>query len=171
MKTGGMRHFVRRASAFGRTIARETGGVSAIEFAIASPFVFILVIGTVEMASEMMIDATVQMAAQAASRIGLINVAPADGTTREAAAQAAAMKVLGNWATMANTTVTITEVDYRTYAAVSAGPASSATGAGGFGDVVSYNITLKTKGISGLPGLFGVEWLTFTRNFLVQNEK
>lgn len=166
MKAGLLRSFPRWVKA----LVRDDDGVSAIEFAIASPIVFILMIGTVELASDMMIDATMQMAAQAASRIGLINVAPADGTSRENAAKAAAMKVLGNWATMKNTTVVISETDYGTYAAAEAG-ASSPSNAGGFGDVVAYNITLTTKGISGVPGLFGVDQLVFTRNFYVQNEQ
>lgn len=152
-----------------RALFRDDVGVSAIEFAIAAPMVLILVIGTVEMATMMMMDATVQMAAQAAARYGMTNVTPTDGTTRQATAEQIARNVLSGWSQMANTSVTISEVAYSSYSNV--GTSSSTSGLGGFGDVVSYNITLKTKGISGLPGLFGVEWLTFQRSYLVQNEK
>jgi len=37
--------------------------------------------------------------------------------------------------------------------------------------VVSYNITLTTPGISGIPQLVGIPLLTFQRNYIVQNEK
>jgi len=149
-------------------LAREDGGVSAIEFAIASPLVLILVLGTVELAVDMSIDATVQMAAQSASRVGL-TVTPPNSGTREAQAKSIVLSVLSGWLKMPRTTVTVTELDYGNYSNL--GTSSYSAGAGAYGDVVSYNIVLTTPGVSGIPQLFGVPMLTFQRNFIVQNEK
>jgi Flp pilus assembly protein TadG len=153
---------------FMNRLTREDGGVSAIEFAIASPLVFILVLGTVELAVDMSIDATVQMAAQSASRVGLTVTPPSSGT-REAQAKSIVLSVLGGWLKMPRTTVTVTELDYGNYSNL--GTSSYSAGAGAYGDVVSYNIVLTTPGVSGIPQLFGVPMLTFQRNFIVQNEK
>jgi Flp pilus assembly protein TadG len=159
-----LRGFVR----FLATLRRDSGGVSAIEFAIAAPFVFIFVLGTVELAVDMMIDATVQIAAQSASRVGLTTTNPASGT-RATQAQQIVKNIMSGWTGMPRTTLTITELDYSTYNDVSSG--NYTAGLGSLGDVVSYNITLTTPGISGIPQMVGIPLLTFQRNYIVQNEK
>ncbi|MEA3093708.1 MAG: hypothetical protein QOJ04_5050 [Caballeronia sp.] len=164
MKAVDLRGFVR----FLTTLRRDSGGVSAIEFAIAAPFVFIFVLGTVELAVDMMIDATVQIAAQSASRVGLTTTNPASGT-RATQAQQIVKNIMSGWTGMPRTTLTITELDYSTYNDVSSG--NYTAGLGSLGDVVSYNITLTTPGISGIPQMVGIPLLTFQRNYIVQNEK
>jgi Flp pilus assembly protein TadG len=164
MTTRNLRGFVR----FLAILRRDSGGVSAIEFAIAAPFVFIFVLGTVELAVDMMIDATVQIAAQSASRVGLTTTNPASGT-RATQAQQIVTNIMSGWTGLPKTTLTITELDYSTYNAV--GSSSYTAGLGALGDVVSYNITLTTPGISGIPQLVGIPLLTFQRNYIVQNEK
>ncbi|HEV7835536.1 MAG TPA: TadE/TadG family type IV pilus assembly protein [Caballeronia sp.] len=164
MKAADLRRFVRFLSA----LRRDSSGVSAIEFAIAAPFLFIFVLGTVELAVDMMIDATVQVAAQSASRVGLTTTNPASGT-RAAQAQQIVKNIMSGWTGMPRTTLTITELGYSTYNDVGSG--SSTAGLGSLGDVVSYNITLTTPGISGIPKMVGMPMLTFQRNYLVQNEK
>jgi Flp pilus assembly protein TadG len=164
MKAVDLRGFVR----FLATLRRDSGGVSAIEFAIAAPFVFIFVLGTVELAVDMMIDATVQIAAQSASRVGLTTTNPASGT-RATQAQQIVKNIMSGWTGMPRTTLTITELDYSTYNDVSSG--NYTAGLGSLGDVVSYNITLTTPGISGIPQMVGIPLLTFQRNYIVQNEK
>jgi Flp pilus assembly protein TadG len=149
-------------------LCRDGSGVSAIEFAIAAPFVFVLVLGTVELAVDMMIDATVQMAAQSASRVGLTTTTPASGT-RAQQAQKIVSNIMSGWTSMPNTTLTVTELDYGTYNAI--GTPAYTAGPGSLGDVVSYNITLTTPGVSGIPQLVGIPLLTFQRNYIVQNEK
>jgi Flp pilus assembly protein TadG len=147
---------------------RESSGVSAIEFAIAAPFVLVIVLGTCELAMDMLMDASVQMAAQAASRYGLTTTAPTTGT-RQQQAQTIVNGYLQRWTRLPNTTVTITATDYGSYGNV--GTSNSSSGMGAFGDVVAYNITLSTPGMSGIPQLLGISKLTFQRNYLVQNEK
>jgi len=164
MKAAGPRGFVH----FLATLYRDRGGVSAIEFAIAAPFVFVLVLGTVELAVDMMIDATVQIAAQSASRTGLTTTNPASGT-RDARAKQIVTNILSVWSKLPNTTVVITELDYGSYNNV--GSINYTAGSGSLGDVVSYNITLTTQGVTGIPKLLGVPMLFFQRNYIVQNEK
>jgi Flp pilus assembly protein TadG len=164
MKAVDLRGFVR----FLATLRRDSGGVSAIEFAIAAPFVFIFVLGTLELAVDMMIDATVQIAAQSASRVGLTTTNPASGT-RATQAQQIVKNIMSGWTGMPRTTLTITELDYSTYNDVGSG--NYTAGLGSLGDVVSYNITLTTPGISGIPQMVGIPLLTFQRNYIVQNEK
>jgi Flp pilus assembly protein TadG len=164
MRFTGLRGFVRLLV----SLRGDSSGVSAIEFAIAAPFVFIFVLGTVELAVDMMIDATVQIAAQSASRVGLTTTNPASGT-RAAQAQQIVTNIMSGWTGMPQTTLAITELDYSTYNAV--GTSGYTAGLGSLGDIVSYNITLTTPGISGIPQLVGIPLLTFQRNYIVQNEK
>ncbi len=65
--------------------------------------------------------------------------------------------------------MTIDTLTYGTYSNV--GTKNYTSGMGGFGDVVSYNITVSMPPITVIPKLFGVDTLVFSRNYLVQNEK
>jgi Flp pilus assembly protein TadG len=149
------------------SLLRDDRGVSAIEFAIAAPAVLILILGTVEIALDMFVDASVQLAAQAASRTGLTTSNPSTGT-RAQAIQNIVTAYLGRWQSIGGT-VNVTTLSYSTYSSISAG--NSVTGLGGLGDVVSYNVSVTMPGFSGIPKLFGLNTLTFQRNFIVQNEK
>jgi Flp pilus assembly protein TadG len=144
-------------------------GSAAIEFAILSPIVFFFVLGTVELALDMIVDASVQIAAENASRTGLTTTAPATGT-RASQAQAIVMATLGRWQNI-GATVSITALDYGNYNNV--GTPNYQTGLGGLGDVVSYQIAVSLpQGFTGLPKYFGVPMpMVFQRIYLVQNEK
>jgi Flp pilus assembly protein TadG len=146
---------------------RDERGISSIEFAVVSIWVIFLVVGTIELAVDMIVDASVQVAAQQASRVGLTTVNPSSGT-RADQASAIVMTYLKGWKKI-GATVDITTTNYSTYGNV--GTSNSQAGMGGFGDVVAYNITVKMRGITGLPAIFGVSQLTFQRNYIVQNEK
>jgi Flp pilus assembly protein TadG len=150
-----------------RRLCADARGVSAIEFAIAAPFVLVTVLGACELAMTMLMDATVQLAAQAASRCGLTTTNPSAGT-REQQAQDIANAYLARWTRLAGTTVSITMANYGAYANVNA--ANSASGMGRNGEVIAYNIKLTTPGMSGIPQLFGISQMTFQRSYLVQNE-
>jgi Flp pilus assembly protein TadG len=152
---------------FGKRFARDASGVSAIEFAVAAPAVLILILGTIELALDMVVDASVQIAAQQASRVGLTTVAPASGT-RTQQAQNIAMQILKPWSALG--TISISEQSYASYSDHSAGNGTQ-NSMGGYGDIVSYNISVTMPTFSGIPKLLGVEQMTFERNFIVQNEK
>jgi Flp pilus assembly protein TadG len=147
----------------------DDSGATAIEFALLSPVVFFLVLGTVELALDMIVDASVQIAAETASRTGLTTTVPTTGT-RAQQAQNIVMGILGGWQNIGGT-VTITTVDYGSY--INVGTTTYSAGMGAYGDVVSYQITVTLpNGFTGLPKYFGVSLpLTFQRNYIVQNEK
>jgi Flp pilus assembly protein TadG len=145
---------------------RADHGVSTIEFALLAPVMFVILLGSIELGLDMMVDATVQYAAQEASRAGITTTAPADGNTRGQEAQMIAMQYLQAWANI-GAVVAINEVDYGTY-----GSSTTTSGPGGLGDVVSYNVSVTlNNGFTGIPTLLNVTPLVFQRNYLVQNEK
>jgi Flp pilus assembly protein TadG len=151
-----------------RRLLRDCRGTSAIEFALVGPFVVFLALGTIELATDMIIDASVQIAAQSASRAGLTVEPPADGLPRADEASATVHRILSGWVNV-GATVNVTEADFGSLNNL--GAANPTAGPGDFGDVIAYNITLTIPGITGIPNLFGVPMLTFQRNYLVQNEK
>jgi Flp pilus assembly protein TadG len=158
----------RRRRRLGRILA-DNRGVSAIEFALLSPVVIILTLATFELALDMIVDATVQIAAESASRTGLTTTAPATGT-RADQAKSIVMSMLGRWQNI-GATVSINTWNYGNYNNI--GTPNYQVNMGGFGDVVAYQIsvTLPT-GFTGIYRFFGVTLpLTFQRNYLVQNEK
>jgi Flp pilus assembly protein TadG len=163
MKRAAGRHPMTHAKRF----ARDDRGVSAIEFALVAPVVIILILGTIEMALDMFVDASVQLAAQQASRVGMTTVNPASGT-RDSQARSIVMAYLSRWQNIGGT-VTISTYNYGTFGNV--GTNSYQSNMGAFGDVVSYNIAVTIPGFSGIPKLFGIKTMTFSRNYLVQNEK
>jgi Flp pilus assembly protein TadG len=157
----------RYAGRFVRRFAHDARGVSAIEFALVGPVVLLLIIGTMEIALDMIVDASVQLAAQQASRTGLTNVTPSSGS-RADQAKAVVTNILAPWTAIGGT-VTIVERAYSSYNDV--GGTNYQSTLGGFGDVVSYNISVTMPTFSGITKLFGVSQMTFQRNFIVQNEK
>ncbi|GAB7537094.1 hypothetical protein BGC_33120 [Burkholderia sp. 3C] len=148
-----------------RRFGRAEGGVSTLEFALFAPAMFILMLGIIELGLNLMVDASVQYAAQQASRAGITTVAPASGTREQAATQLVTT-ILKPWTNIGGK-LTITIVDYGTF-----GNATPASGAGGLGDVVSYHISLSMpKGFTGLLGFFHMAPIVYSRYYLVQNEK
>ncbi|GJH19260.1 pilus assembly protein [Caballeronia novacaledonica] len=160
-----------RLPAVATRILRDERGIASIEFAFVAVFAIILFLGTVEIALEMIADASVQAAAQAASRVGLTTTAPSTGS-RVQEAQTIVQSILGGWKSVSGT-ITVTELNYGNYGYgnVASSTYTPTQDMGGYGDVVAYNIQLKMPGITGIPKLFGVNELTFERNFIVQNEK
>ncbi|TCF97427.1 hypothetical protein BZM26_31465 [Paraburkholderia strydomiana] len=150
-----------------RALLRDSGGVSAIEFAIAAPLMFIMIFASIELGMGMIMDASVLMAANEASRYGLTTTAPTTGT-RDAKARQIAMNFIGGWGNVPGTTISIAQTNYGTFTNV--GTSSSMSGMGGFGDVVSYNISITTNGITGILPSLGLAPITYSSNFIVQNE-
>lgn len=160
--------------AFGRRCTRELlrlirdpRGSASLEFVFVFPFALYMVLGTIELALDMIVDASVEIAAQAASRAGLTTTVPAN-ESRAVQASNIVNTILGGWEKM-GATVAISELDYGTYGNVNTSNFSASPGA--LGEIVSYNITLTMPGFTGIPALFGVPTLKFERNYLVQNEQ
>jgi Flp pilus assembly protein TadG len=150
-----------------RRLLRDESGISAIEFAIIGPLSFILVLMTMELALDMCVDATVQIAAQQASRTGLTTTNPSSGT-RADQAKAIVNTILGGWTNIGGV-ITISTLTYGTYS--NYGTTNYSSSLGSLGDVVSYNITLTMPPFTGMPKLVGINQLVFQRNYIVQNEK
>jgi Flp pilus assembly protein TadG len=163
MSTPPPRPFRRRL----RALLHDSGGVSALEFAIAAPVMFIMILAAIELAMGMLMDASVLMAANEASRYGLTTTTPATGT-RDSQAQQIVMNLIGGWGNIPGTKLSIAEIDYGTFTNV--GTSNSTSGMGGFGDVVSYNISITTNGITGILPSLGLTPITYSSNFIVQNE-
>lgn len=175
---------------------RGNRGVTAMEFAIVLPFMVILILGTIEVGLDLWVDASVESAAQRASRLGITTVIPA-GQTREQAVQAIVNNVLSTWQSLGPVETT-TIKSYSSYIAVGqpepytdlknvghyvlgdpytdvnkngVWDADQGTdGAGGYNDIVQYTITFKIKSFTGLPEMMGIDTLVFSRTFIVQNE-
>ena len=151
-----------------RSFVTNDAGVSAIEFALCAPICIVFILGAIELGADMMIDSTVQAVTQAAARSGLTNSTPAT-QSRADRAKSIVTNGLSGWLKIPNTSVAITESSYSTYSAMSS--SSGTTGLGGYGDVVTYRVTLTTPGLTGIPKFFGFGPFVFSRNFIVQNEK
>ncbi|HEY2025136.1 TadE/TadG family type IV pilus assembly protein [Paraburkholderia sp.] len=150
-----------------RTLLQDNRGVTAIEFAIAAPVMLVMILASLELGMGMLMDASILVAANEASRYGLTTTAPATGT-RASQAQQIVMNIIGGWGNIPGTTISIAEIDYGTFANV--GTSSNTSGMGGLGDVVSYNISITTNGLSGILPTLGLTPITYSSNFIVQNE-
>jgi Flp pilus assembly protein TadG len=148
-------------------LRRDERGVTAIEFALVTPLLLIMILGTVEMALDMMVDASVQYAAQQASRAGLTTTNPTTGS-RIDEARRIVNEVLGGWSKFGGA-VNISTLSYATYNDMAAG--NSQQTMGGFGDVVAYSVSVTLPPFTGIPQLIGINSMTFQRNYIVQNEK
>lgn len=160
-----------RPPAVATQLLRDERGIASIEFAFVMVLAVMVIIGTVELAMEMIVDAMVQAAAQEASRVGLTTTAPATGT-RVQQAQKIVENILGGWRNI-GATIKVTELNYGSYGYNNAASTTyvPTQDMGGYGDVVAYNVQLTMPGFTGIPAMFGVPLLTFQCNFLVQNEK
>jgi hypothetical protein len=126
-----------------------------------------MILASLELGMGMLMDASVLVAANEASRYGLTTTAPTTGT-RASQAQQIVMNIIGGWGNIPGTTISIAEIDYGTFANV--GTSSNTSGMGGLGDVVSYNISITTNGLSGILPTLGLTPITYSSNFIVQNE-
>jgi Flp pilus assembly protein TadG len=144
---------------------RDERGGSAIEFALAFIPVVFIILAAIEFGLDMAVDATVQIAAQAASRAGMVTMtAPTSGqTTSQAAAQTIVMQYLGVWQNT-GATVTVTRTNYAAFGG------TASTNASYCGNVESYVIQVSNMPtFTGIGKWFGMTQLNFQRSFIVQN--
>lgn len=170
--------------------------MTAVEFAIVAPVLVFITLGIIEMGLDLYVDATVETAVQRASRLGITTLPPTNMSMPDAVA-ASIKSTMSVWTSRA-LTFSITNKSYPSY--VTSGGAEPYTdvgnvghyvqgdpfvdinkngvwdadqgvnGTGGYGDVVSYTVTITMPSFTGMPELVGIPSLSFTRTFIVQNE-
>jgi Flp pilus assembly protein TadG len=86
-------------------------GVSTIEFAIVFPFMIIIAFMGFELAFDIIVDASVQIAAESASRVGVVVGTPPNGLTREQQATQIVHGILDGWTSVGGV-VTVNILDY-----------------------------------------------------------
>lgn len=175
---------------------RDDRGVSALEFAMLFPILLLLLLGTVEIAFIMMIDASLELAVRNASRYGMISPT-SETASRDERIRTIVEDWLGRWL---SDPAQIT-IDVRTYSAFDnigepepfaddngngtwdAGEdyedlnddgrwnADMGTaGAGGREEIVLYDISFSRPTITGILTLAGIDRYEFGRRIVVQNE-
>lgn len=187
------REFLRH---IGRRFRSDERAVTAIEFAIVAPVVLFLILGIVETGLDLWVDATVESAVQRASRLGITTLPPT-GQTMQQAVDSSIKKSLSVWITRA-LTFSISTKTYPSYiGSAGAEPYTDVgnvghyvkgdpfvdvnkngvwdgdlgiNGTGNYDDVTSYAVTITMPSFTGIPELFGIPNLSFSRTFVVQNE-
>ena len=71
-------------------------GATALEFALMTPFILILLLGTIDISLETMLDSLLEHGVQSATRIG-VTVAVPTGKTREQAIYDTVWLWVGDW--------------------------------------------------------------------------
>lgn len=103
-----------RRSARGPGVARK--GVAAVEFAVVSPILFMLLLGMVEMGRALMVQQVLTNASREAARVAIVSSASASGVTTAATNYTTNARVNGATATVSpdptaalpGTTLTVT---------------------------------------------------------------
>lgn len=175
---------------------RDQRGVSALEFAMLFPLLLLLILGTVEIAFVMMIDASLELAVRDASRYGMISPATA-AETRDQRIRDIVENWLGRWLSDPQDIA----IDVRTYAAFDnigepepfaddngngtwdAGEdyqdlnddgvwnADMGTaGAGGREEIVLYDVSFTRPTVTGILTMVGIDAYRFDRRIVIQNE-
>lgn len=151
--------------------ARSERGVSTLEFAFIAPFMFILIFGSFELALDMIADASVQIAAEVASRSAMVMGAPPAGVTPAQQVSATVHQILDMWAPLGGNV----NVQLTAYSALNElGGANGVAGVGAGGSIVTYNVSLTMPAFTGVPSWVNAGSpfvFTFSRNFVVQNEQ
>ncbi|MGF6768446.1 Flp pilus assembly pilin Flp [Paraburkholderia sp. GAS199] len=179
-----------------RRFGRDERAVTAIEFAIVAPVVVFLLLGTVETGLDLWVDATVETAVQRASRLGITTLPP-NGQTMQDAVNDSIKGTMVVWMSRVKTFSVVSKVYPSYIGSAGAEPYTDVgnvghyvkgdpfvdvnkngvwdadlgvSGTGNYDDVVSYSLTITMSSFTGIPELFGIPTLSFTRTFVVQNE-
>ncbi|WP_345814960.1 TadE/TadG family type IV pilus assembly protein [Paraburkholderia sp. PREW-6R] len=180
-----------------RRLRTDDRAVTAVEFALVSPVVVFLLLGLVETGLDLWVDATVETAVQRASRLGITTLPPTGEANMQDAVNDSIKNTMSVWLPRA-LTFNITSKVYPSYdGSAGAEPYTDVghvghyvqgdpfvdvnkngvwdadlgvNGTGNYDDVVSYTVTITMSSFTGIPELFGIPQLVFSRTFIVQNE-
>ncbi len=147
-------------------------GVTALEFAIVSPLVILLLFFSLEMGLAMWVDSTLEVAAMRISRIAQLGVPEGESCTQ--AVRNVLERHVGFWvkdkATLRadvslyspGVPAVLPDIDDEEYAPV--------CDAGGRGDMVIFRLGFDRPAFTGVMGFFGVNIMRYERTAIIQNE-
>ncbi|MBV6272977.1 pilus assembly protein [Alcaligenaceae bacterium CGII-47] len=146
-------------------------GVTALEFAIVSPLVFLVIFFALEMGISMWADATLEVAAARVTRLGQIGI-PADQTCKDAV-----IKILedtmGGWVpekTALYADVRVYEPGELNEVDLNDADYVPICDAGGRGDMVIYRLGFERPSFTGIMSWLDIPVLRFARTVIIQNE-
>lgn len=170
-----------------RRLVPDRLGTAALEFAIAFPVVLLITLGSIELALIMLADASLEIAASEASRIGSLT-AFGDAAAREAKVKSIVATTTGRWIPVkSNITVTthiypdLTALGKPTWIESNNIPGCQPAegdctgvqiipGMGASSNLVVYTIVMTRSGFTGILKTVGISNLTFQRQIIVINE-
>jgi len=175
---------------------RDTGGATALEFALITPLMLILLFATVDVGMEILLDSALEHGAQAAARIGM-TVQTESGISREQAVYNEVWYWVGPWLQNQGQ-LTVTEETYPAFSdigmpepcgddsyaktGVCTGPYTDvngnghwdadmgSNGLGGYGAIVRYQFQISRPTFTGILQLLGISLFSLQRTVVLQNE-
>jgi Flp pilus assembly pilin Flp len=175
---------------------RAQRGATALEFALISPLVLILLLGTIDVSMETLLDSALEHGAQSAARIG-VTVSTTDGVSRSQAVYNEVWSWVSPWL-QNQSQLTVSTVTYPAYSDIGmpepCGDDSyaktgtctgsytdvngnghwdddmGASGLGGYGSIVRYRFTVTRPMFTGILQLLGINLFTLQRTVVLQNE-
>ncbi len=146
-------------------------GVTALEFALVSPLVFLVIFFALEMGISMWADATLEVAASRVTRLGQIGI-PADQSCKDAVRKVLE-DTMGGWVSDRNAL----HADVRLYEPgelnevdVNDDSYVPICDAGERGDMVIYRLWFERPSFTGIMSWLGIPILRFERTVIIQNE-
>lgn len=172
-------------------------GVTTLEFALLTPFIVILLLGTIDISMATMLDSALEHGAEAATRIGTTVSIPA-GASRDQAIRDAVWYWLDPWLSDKNQ-LSITTQTYTAYSDIgqpepclddsykTTGTCTGkftdvngnnvwdrdmgSSGSGGYGAIVRYQFTVtRPQSYTGILTLLNLNLFSLQRTIVVQNE-
>lgn len=171
-------------------------GVTTLEFALLTPLMLILLLGTIDISMETMLDSALEHGAQSASRIGF-TVSGTDNASREQAIFNEVWYWVGMWLQKPSQLQIVAKI-YPAYSSVGqaepcgddsyrdtgscTGPFTDvngngvwdadmgADGTGGYGSIVRYQISVSRPTFTGILSLLNIQLFNLQRTVVVQNE-
>ncbi|MDN5844253.1 MAG: pilus assembly protein [Alcaligenaceae bacterium] len=156
----------RRPAARAGRVRWLSRGVAALEFAIVSPLVILVIFFSLEIGIALWADATLEVAASRVSRLGQLGV-EGDCTTE---VRKVLEDTMGPWVTSMDEL----KIDVRLYhpgePAEDVDWSAPVCNAGDRGDMVIYHIAFDRPSFTGILSWLDIPLLEFRRTVLIQNE-
>ncbi len=154
-----------------KTLIRRNEGSAAVEFALLAPFLFLLMMGIVELGLVMFASSVIENAATAASRRGLTGN---DGTNTFGNTSARATYVRNEIDRLVPGLIDTSRIQFSpvVHTAMESAGADVGTGLGNGGQAVTYNVSYDWEFFTPLIGkFFGADGVyTITSSVIVPNE-